>query len=379
VSLVSDLRAVVTSGVSALSRLSVIGCRLSPWRTALPRLLGGLAMASALMACGSSGLYGVPGARAPSPASPSRPYDVSGLLNPAGGKFLGVDAAGAPDSLRPVRSFAASAGAAPNLIGEYMSWNDPLDTRAVTATWSYGALYYMIWEPYHTTVAAIADGRSNGYVTRVAQEVRVLNLPVAISFGHEMNGWWYPWGTTRTTGAQFVAAWRLIHRLFAAAGATNVIWVWNPNVISAEPQLDLSAWYPGNAYVDWVGITGYFGSTGPDTFDGVYGPTMEEIRTFTSKPFLIAETSVQAGADAVTAAQNLVGGVRERPDVLGFVWFDYEKAGVDWRLETRPDVRAAIAAGLAGFPLVDVRNPRTASGSKTAGSVRTRWPPQRKD
>jgi mannan endo-1,4-beta-mannosidase len=331
----------------------------------LLRLLGGLAVAGALTACGSSALYGVPGARSPSPTTspsrPSRPYDVSRLVNPAGGKFFGVDAPGAPDSLGPVRSFTASAGAAPNLVGEYMSWNDPLDTRAVTNAWSYGALYYMIWEPYHTTVAAIAEGRSNGYISRVAREVRALNLPVAISFGHEMNGWWYPWGTTSTTGTQFVAAWRLIHRLFAAAGASNVIWVWNPNVISAEPQLELSAWYPGDAYVSWVGVTGYFGSTGPDTFDGVYGPTMQEIRTFTSRPFLIAETSVQTGPDAVTAAQNLVDGVRQRPDVLGFIWFDYDKAGVDWRLETRPDVRAAIATGLAGLPLVDVRKPRTRS------------------
>ena len=32
---------------------------------------------------------------------------MSGLLDPAGGKFLGVQAPGAPDSLGPVRSFAA--------------------------------------------------------------------------------------------------------------------------------------------------------------------------------------------------------------------------------------------------------------------------------
>jgi mannan endo-1,4-beta-mannosidase len=323
-------------------------------------LIAAFALAGAVTACGSSALYGVPGARSPAPASAGPPYEVSALVNPAGKKFFGVDAPGAPDSLAPLHSFAASAGTEPNLVGEYMSWNDPLDSRAVTNAWSYGALYYMIWEPYHTTVAAIAQGRSNAYITQVAREVRALNLPVAISFGHEMNGWWYPWGTTSTTGAQFVAAWKLIHRLFAAAGASNVIWVWNPNVINAEPQLRLSAWYPGDAYVSWVGITGYFGDTGPDTFDGVYGPTMQEIRTFTSKPFLIAETSVQSGPGAATAAQNLVGGVLQQPDVLGFIWFNYDKGGVDWQLGTRPDVRDAIAPGLAKLPLVDVRNPRTA-------------------
>ena len=334
-----------------------------PAVAAWPKLswLGGLALAAALAACGSSALYGVPGAEPPSSAPTlvpgSRPYDVSGLRDPAGGKFFGVQAPGAPASLGPVRSFAASAGARPNMIGEYMSWNNPLDVQAVQNAWSYGALYYMVWEPYHTTVAAIADGHSDGYITKFAREVRALNLPLAISFGHEFNGFWYPWGTTGTTAAQFVAAWRLIHRLFAAAHATNVIWVWNPNVISAEPQLPLSTYYPGNAYVDWVGVTGYFGATGPDTFDGVYGPTMQEIRGFTAKPFIIAETSVQTGPNAVAAAQNLVSGMRQRPDVLGFVWFNYYKAGVDWRLGPQPPVRAAVAAGLTGLRLVNTRRP----------------------
>jgi mannan endo-1,4-beta-mannosidase len=322
-----------------------------------PGILGGLALTAALAACSSSALYGVPGAEPPGSTHPpsGKPYNVSGLLDPPAGKFLGVQAPGAPDSLGPVRSFAAAAAVRPNLIGEYMSWNNSLDSQAVTNAWSYGALYYMVWEPYHTSVAAIAAGRSNGYITRFASEVRALNLPVAISFGHEFNGWWYPWGTTGTTAAQFVAAWRLIHRLFVAAGARNVIWVWNPNVINAEPQLKLSAYYPGDAYVNWVGVTGYFGTSGPDTFDGVYAPTMQEIRGFTTKPFIIAETSVQSGPVATTAAQNLVGGVRQRSDVLGFIWFDYLKAGVDWRLGTRPPVRAAVAGSLAGIPLVNAK------------------------
>src|SRR5262249_24259915 len=326
------------------------------------RILAGLAVAAALAACGSSALYGVPGAEPPASTPTlvpgSRPYDVSGLRDPAGGKFFGVQVPGAPHSLDPVRSFATNAGTRPNLIGEYVSWNNLLDVKAVQNAWSYGALYYMVWEPYHTSVAAIADGRSNGYITRLAREVRALNLPLAISFGHEFNGFCYPWGTASgTTAAQFVAAWRLIHRLFTAAQATNVIWVWNPNVISAEPKLPLSDYYPGDAYVDWVGVTGYFSTTGPHTFDGLYGPTMQEIRGFTAKPFFIAETSVETGPDAVAAAQNLVTGVRQRSDVLGFVWFEYDKAGVDWRLGSRPLVRAPIAAELPGLRLVNAKRP----------------------
>src|SRR5258706_14626890 len=101
------------------------------------RIPGGLALAAALAACGSSALYGVPGAEPPASTPTlvpgSRPYDVSGLIHPAGGKFLGVQAPAAPDSLGPVRSFAASARAPPNLIGQYVSWNNPPDTHAATS------------------------------------------------------------------------------------------------------------------------------------------------------------------------------------------------------------------------------------------------------
>src|SRR5258708_17809621 len=77
---------------------------------ALPRLriLGGLALAVALAACGSSELYGVPGAEPPASTPTlvpgSRPYDVSRLIHPACGEFLGGHAPRAPDPPRPARS-----------------------------------------------------------------------------------------------------------------------------------------------------------------------------------------------------------------------------------------------------------------------------------
>src|SRR5258708_11677016 len=79
------------------------------------RILVGLAFAAALAACGSSALYGVPGAEPPAstptlvPGSP--PYNVSGLIRPAGGEFLGVHAPRAPGSPRPRRLLPPHPGA----------------------------------------------------------------------------------------------------------------------------------------------------------------------------------------------------------------------------------------------------------------------------
>ena len=332
--------------------------------TARARVLAGVALTALLAGCGAappSGSAetngaGAPGGPATGKAAPgSQPYNVSGLLDPASGKFLGVEAVGAPDSMTPVSTFAANTGRKPDLVGQYVPWGTAFDARAASNAWSYGALYYGAWEPFGISVQAIADGQSDAYITRFAEAVRALNVPVALSFGHEMNGNWYPWGTEQTTPAAFVAAWRHIHRLFARAGASNVIWVWNPNVVYAMQQVRLAPYWPGDAYVDWVGITGYFPASGPDTFAGLYGATMTEIRQFTARPFIIAETAVQTGPAEVQAADSLVAGVRRHPDVLGLIWFDYDKAGVDYQLESRPALRAAIAGDIAGLPLVDPR------------------------
>jgi hypothetical protein len=284
--------------------------------------------------------------------SVSLPYNMSGLLDPTGGKLFGVEAQGAP-ALAPVTSFAASVGRKPDMIGQYVAWGTSFDPQAVTAAWSYGAMYYLAWEPYDTTVQAIADGQSDGYITKFADAVRALNLPVAISFGHEMNGNWYPWGAGQTSASAFVAAWRHIHNLFIQAGASNVIWVWNPNIINPVPDVQLEPYWPGDAYVDWVGITGYFPASGPETFATLYGPTMAEIKQFTTKPIIIAETSVETGPSETQAARSLISGVKRHHDVLGFIWFDFSKDGVDWQIESRPTVRAAMAADIARLPLID--------------------------
>jgi len=279
----------------------------------------------------------------PSPVGPA--YDITPLLNPAK-KYMGVEVPNAPDSMAPVQQFAGWVGKKPNLIGAYVGWNTGLDTQAVKSAWSYGALYFQVWEPFNITMKQIAAGTSDDYITRFATSVRALNLPIALSFGHEMNGDWYPWGTADTTAADFVAAWRHVHDLFVKAGATNVIWIWDPNDIYPVPNVPLQPLYPGDKYVDWVGVTGYWTNTGPHTYASLFLPTLLDIRNFTQKPFIIAETSVQAGASQVASVNALFSAVKTHADILGFVWYDYNRQG-DWRLENRPTVQTAFASGAA--------------------------------
>jgi mannan endo-1,4-beta-mannosidase len=305
-----------------------------------------LLIAASLAGC-SAGTGNGPGAAGqPSASAAAVPFDVRPLLKPPH-KYLGAAFSDVPGSTASVDAFGRKVGKRPNLVEFYSQWGGGYDASGIRRLWQSGSLPMMAWEPFHTTLAAIAAGRSDAYVRRVATAVRDLNLPVVISFGHEMNTYWYPWGTRGNRAADFVRAWRHIHDLFTDVGATSVIWVWSPNVINPVRTVRLKPYYPGDAYVDWVGVIGYYTLGGAHTFTALYGPTMRQVRTFTDKPFFIAETASQPGARRPADITDLLRGVRQAPDVVGFVWFHIKKRA-DWRIYTDSPAIAAFRRGVRG-------------------------------
>lgn len=86
--------------------------------------------------------------------------------------------------------------------------------------------------------------------------------------GWEMNGDWEPWLATPTTASAFVTAFRYIvnyARSWANDNSVDMQIIWNPGYIwGFVNYLDV---YPGDSYVDHIGIDtyGYAGGHAPDT------------------------------------------------------------------------------------------------------------------
>jgi beta-mannanase len=148
----------------------------------------------------------------------------------------------------------------------------------------------------------------------------------------EMNGSWYPWSIVANGGspAAFVQAWRHVHDVFDAAGARNVTWVWTVNRIDGLPdaQRDVGTAYPGDAYVDWVAMTGFdWGHTQQHsswrTPDEVLGDTYRALLPF-GKPIMIAELgTVRRAEDAGRWVGDAVAALAARyPQVRAVIWFD---------------------------------------------------------
>ena len=252
--------------------------------------------------------------------------------------YLGVYERTAPNSYVGVDQFAQTIGRQPNLVSYYSSWLEPFQAGFAATAAQHGAVPLVQINPAHASLAAIASGKFDVYLRAYAAAVRAYGHRVILSFGHEMNGWWYSWGYRHTSPKVFVAVWRHIVTLFRSVGADNVTWLWTINVIHLSGGIVAPApWWPGRSYVNWVGIDGYYHKSSW-RFAPLFGPTIKTVRALTRDPILIAETGVAPVAGKPAKIADLFSGVRAY-GLLGFVWFDANKKA-DWRVNSP----AAIAA-----------------------------------
>jgi mannan endo-1,4-beta-mannosidase len=260
--------------------------------------------------------------------------------------YIGVYESGAPSSYAGVTRFTAKTGIKPRLVVYYSGWFEPFKAAFATTVAEHGAVPLIQINPTDINMASIASGKYDGYLSSYAEAVRSYRLPVILSFGHEMNGSWYSWGYRHTSPKTFVAAWRHIVTLFRGLQVRNVTWLWTPNVVHPGGSISRPApWWPGNKYVTWVGLDGYYYKPSW-TFAPLFGPTITAIRELTRDPILIAETSVSPGTNQPAKMANLFAGVRLY-GLLGFVWFNSVHVK-DWRL-TNPAAIAAFHQGASTY------------------------------
>jgi Glycosyl hydrolase family 26 len=308
-----------------------------------PRLamLAAVALAAAAVAVAVIRLAG---------SSPSSYPAADVTLAPRSDSYLGVYEPGAPASFGQVTEFARSIGREPNLAGYFSGWAEPFKTAFASTARRDGAVTLVQIDPTDATVGAIAAGDYDGYLRSYADEVRDFGHPVVLGFGHEMNASWYPWGYGHIPPRVFVAAWRHIVDLFRAQGAGNVTWLWTIQADSPGTG-PVRSWWPGSRYVSWIGIDGYYYRPS-DTFAGVFGATIRQVRTFTGKPVLLSETGAGPAAGQAAKIGDLFRGMSAY-QTLGLVWFDIaQHDGIyhqDWRIEHSAAAVRAFRQGIRAY------------------------------
>jgi Glycosyl hydrolase family 26 len=275
-------------------------------------------------------------------------------LPPSPISYFGVFEPGVPPNYGPVTQFARTAGKQPNLVGYYSGWAQPFPGSFADMLYKHHSIPYIQIDPTYASVYGVAKGTYDDYLRTYADSVRDFGHSVVIGFGHEMNASWYSWGYGHVRAGTFVAAWRHIVSLFRSEGAENVTWLWTVNQ-DGPKTAPIASWWPGQAYVTWVGIDGYYFRPS-DTFSSVFGRTISQVQRITTRPILLSETAVGPSTDRLGNITNLFNGLAKYK-TLGLVWFDYQNDnGVyreNWRIEgSRPPAINAFKLGVSELQLV---------------------------
>ncbi|NJB85082.1 cellulose synthase/poly-beta-1,6-N-acetylglucosamine synthase-like glycosyltransferase [Lewinella marina] len=255
-----------------------------------------------------------------------------------------------------------------DIISSYIPWSgsaDPAGELAqLRAIAGRGSVPMITWEPWVShfpdlasmpgaeaekrALHYISEGHFDDYVTEFATLLRSLDKPVYLRFAHEFDNPDYPWSAAGgNTPKDFIAAWRHVYSLFQQAGATNVRWVWNPWKAEAIP-----AYYPGDGYVDFVGLTclnygPLFGEGASVSFADLYAPFYQAMKKIPTEAVIIAEFgSLGSPAEKeewTVAARNTI--LDRHPEISAIVAFqsafDYNvppdggEAVLDWTIDPK--------------------------------------------
>ena len=200
------------------------------------------------------------------PDDPDDPVTPGGTIAPENGTLLGANVSKENFSTRydAVRGFENSIRRGLDIVHRYHEFS-----AGVTSTFFWdrqhiedGRTLMLSWratdnpgsvngQPDPQRARKIVEGRFDTEIRAMATAMRDLEAPILLRFNWEMD---QDRGDPQYIGtpAEFIAAWRYVHRIFEQRGATNVEWVWAPRARSFAKGVG-QTYYPGFEYVDWVG------------------------------------------------------------------------------------------------------------------------------
>lgn len=267
---------------------------------------------------------------------------------------FGAYVAGAASDQSEIDRFVELVGVKPSVLMWYQSWDSPYNEFPLVtaqAAHSRGIMPVVTWDPAAgdfsssptCQLSSIWSGNYDTYLRTWAQSARDWGKPLYVRFGHEMNGNWKCWSVGQNGNAEgdFVTAWRYLVTLFAEEGAVNVRWVWSPNVAYDERSARFALFYPGDDYVDWIGLDGY--NWGPTkewhswkSFTEIFASSYDALVSLSSRPMMIAEVaSTEVGGDKAAWIDSAFAEEipRRFPLVRAVVWFNEDKE-TDWRVNS---------------------------------------------
>ena len=276
-----------------------------------------------------------------------------------GNRWIGLYVPGSPSSMAPLQAAESLTGTRTAVVNFFVADSENFPTPRCQNVAGHGSIPMVtleFWSIGTSGLSAITNGSKDAYIKKFADDAKSYGGTVYLRPFHEMNGDWYPWGGTvgSNSASKLVSAWKHVHDIFAAEGATNVKFVWcvnNDNCPNTSAN-SVSGYWPGDAYVDYATLDGYNAGTTQSwskwrPFADVFASSYSTVAALTSKPMFIAETSsVEQGGSKAAWIHDMFAAIPTKfPRLTGVCWFD-ANLSYDWRLDSSAASAAAFKAAV---------------------------------
>jgi len=188
----------------------------------------------------------------------------------------------------------------------------------------------------------VMNGVYDEKIDTIIRKISRVDGPVLFRLNNEMNGDWCLYNAFwfQKDTRIYTELWRHLYERFEVVGADNIIWVFNPNERSF-PEFKwnhYSNYFPGESYVDILGVTGYNtgnfyrGETWRD-FSTIYDAFMPEYEhVFSDYPKMVTEFgSSTIGGDKAAWMADMFESIESYDLKAGIYW-----NGVDWTPNKEP-------------------------------------------
>lgn len=234
--------------------------------------------------------------------------------------------------------------------------------RILETTWEEGKVLELTLQAEPTADGGnmtydILQGQYDGILTDYARIIKAFGHPVLFRPFNEMNGDWclYSGYHTAKDTEIYKALYRYVYQLFEREQVDNVIWIWNPNE-GSFPNFDWNhtlLYYPGDEYVDVVGMTAY--NTGTyyeavgekwSTFSELYDGLYAWYCGWFSQPLMITEFACAVrGGDKAAWVEDMFEQLEKYDRIKVAVWWDHvdydpttDTIARDYRIEEPAEV-----------------------------------------
>ncbi|MHB1131381.1 MAG: glycoside hydrolase family 26 protein [Chloroflexota bacterium] len=311
----------------------------------------------------------------PNPLPPLK----NALLNEGSSIYWGTYLDGVPYDIEKLYQFESRSRKGVSIVHWGQPWMmrdayQPFPAYEADKVRGHGAIPMINWsswvlerklDPSHFRLRDIYHGLHDDYIRGWAREAKAWGHPIFLRFNHEMNGWWYPWSEQAGDNREgdYVKAWRHVHNIFTAVGANNVAWVWSPNVVNAPELTPIKRLYPGDEYVDWLGMDGYNWGTdrseGWQTFSEVFKATYDQLVALSpGKPLMIGEMSSSEDGGPSGRPSSKAAWIEDAfgeqipkrfPRIRAVVWFSWNDNNplLDWAVASSPESVDAFARAIS--------------------------------